>query len=187
MALSVLKISDLMTSIRDTLQDLQQNRWSEQELFRYLNQGARDTALQLEHINIKHTITVDPLLPNSYDLPYEAIEFYGITSVQPYTYSPTEITFPDNRAEDVLIDYYAYPPEIVYGVTTEVSLERDIQDALKYYVLFRAYEKEDSTEKLAKSAYFYQKYNEVLARNAMRWGNFDQPLSRSDYYTQTIT
>ncbi len=187
MALAPKKIADIILEIRDTLQDLQENRWTEQELYRYLNQGARDTALQLKNTNIKHTITVDPSQPNSYDLPYEAIEFYNISSVQPYEYSLTEITFPDNRAEDVLVDYYAYPPEIIYGVTLEVSIERDLYDALKFYVLYRAYEKEDNTEKLAKSSYFYQKYKEVLARNTMRWGNFDQPVSRSDYYTPTIT
>ncbi len=184
MALQVKKIADILVEIRDTLQDLQKNRWSDQELYRYLSQGIRDIYLTLKCENIKHEITVDPALPNVYDLPYEAIEFFKIHTVQPFTYTSTTITFPDNRAEDVIIDYYAYPDDIIYGVTIEIEEERDIQDMLKYYVLYRAYEKEDSAENINKSSMFYERYNQAIARNTTRWDNYDQPVDRQDYYTQ---
>ncbi len=183
MALMKKKISDLLVEIRDTLQDQQKTRWTDQELYRYLEQANRDIALRIKPTNTKHIISVGDPLVSTFPLPYEIIEVFEIHSQQPYKIiDATEIEFPLKHTEEVLVDYYGYPTRIVYGVTLEIEIEQDLADGLRFYALNRAYQKESSEENIRKAGYFFDEYLKVLSRNPSRWDNFDQPIDRQDYY-----
>ena len=189
MALITKPVSIMLTEIRDTLQDLQRARWSDQELYRYLDQGNRDIALTAKWNRITHIIDVGAKTSTGnpqteYSLPYEAIEFEKITCKQSYTIvTPSLFHFPDNETEQVEIIYYGYAHSIVYGVTNEITLEQDLYDALRNYALYRAYAKEDSPENQQKSQMFKSEYYQSISRNAARWSSFGTPISRQDYYS----
>jgi hypothetical protein len=155
MALRSKRVAEILADIRDTLQDQQKARWTDQELYKYLDQGMRNVALATRYNLITETIHVgDPMSPHSttdYELPLEAIEFKNITCKQPYEIlNSRTLRFPENKDESVEVEYYAFPDRIYYGATTDLFLDEDLYDALVYYVLYKAYQKEASTENIQK-------------------------------------
>ena len=178
------QISSFITSVRDTLQDQQATRWTDEELTRYIDQGNRDMAYTTKYMRVPETISVVDGT-TTYDLTYEAIEFHEIDSTQKYeVLNNKQIEFEDSTAEDVDIVYYAYPDRIQYGVTTSLTLENDLFDALRFFVLYRAYQKEASTTNMQKAQYFKNEYENVLKKNMPRWhGQEPITLYRSDYLT----
>ena len=187
MALIPKRISDLFIEVRDTLQDQQKSRWNDQELFRYLDQGNRDITLNTRKNHTKDTIFVaDPALPQQtteYNLSKEAIEFYEITSEQPYEVKDARtIVFPENKEEYVKIEYYAFPDRIIYGNTQEILLDEDLYDAIRYYIIFKCYQKEDNAESFQKSQYFKSEYGTQLQKHLTRWNTFDTTTSRTDFF-----
>jgi len=187
MALIVKKIADILTEVRDTLQDQQQSRWSEQELFRYVDQAVRNVALTTRYNKINHTIHVaDPLQPgitDTFELPYEAIEFYNIESEQPYEIMDARtIKFPDNEEEEVIVEYYAFPKRVVYGAVVDLEMDEDLYDALKFFILYRSYQKEASTENIQKAQYFKGEYSSALSLHLTRWhGKFEVKSTRTEF------
>jgi len=194
MALIVKRISDIFTEVKDSLQDQQGTRWTEQELYRYLDQGMRNIALATKYNLIKHEIavgdkTASPFV-DTYTLPLEAIEFYSIHS-KDKTAETTQsneiidartIRFPENKREDVVVEYYAFPNRVVYGTVVELELDEDLYDALYMFILYRAYQKEASTENLAKAGYFNGEYRTQLSLNMTRWhGKYEVTSSRTAF------
>ena len=190
------RIDNLLTEIRDTLQDKQKTRWTDQELYRYIDQAVRNIALATKYFKVKHVIHVnDPADPNpphtDYELPYEAIEFYRISNaenpsaeVQPHEPIDSKtIRFPENKEQRVMVDYYAFPNRIYYGATSELDLDEDLFDAVRFFVLYRAYQKEASTENIQKAQYFKGEFASVTAMHSTRWhGKFEVETTRKDYY-----
>lgn len=62
---------------------------------------------------------------------------------------------------------YIYKPEAVTGEDTEVIVPNHHEEALVFFMLMRAYEKDGVTRDLEKAAYFQRKFEEVVAQ-AMR-------------------
>ncbi len=189
MALLNTKITDILTAIREALQDKQKTRWTDQDLYVYLEQANRQIAIDTKSNHITQRIDVYDAAHqitgvDVYPLDAEAIEFYHVTSVQPYDIlNPTEIQFPQNREETVFVDYYGYYDPIIYGATLHIERERDLIDAYKYFVCSRVYQQEDNTENFQKSGYFSQEYARTIARNSSRWdGQFDVQPHKSDFY-----
>ena len=179
------QISELLTEVRDTLQDKQKSRWTDQELFRYLDQSIRDLATRSKYSRTEYIIEVrEAFTSTEYKLPLHAIEFDDILSTQPYRIVDTEtIEFPDNKDEDVLVEFYSFPKRIIFGVDTELDMDPDQYDSLRYLIVSKSYEKEDSIENIKKSEYFKQKYIEAIALNQSRWhGKFDVETSKQDFY-----
>ena len=188
MALIVKKIADIFTEVKDSLQDQQGTRWTEQELFRYLDQAVRNVALATRYNKITDKIHVaDPLqagLTDSFTLSLEAIEFYKVESKQPYEIVDARtIKFPENTEEEITVEYYAFPPRVIYGAMTELSLDEDLYDAVKFFILYRAYQKEASTENIQKATYFKSEYSGQITLNLARWhSKFDVASSRTEYF-----
>jgi len=182
MALITKRIADLLTEVRDILQDQQKTRYTDQELFRYLDQGLRNVALATKYLKQVDMFHVKP--DTTFTLTLEAIEFYKITSQQPHeVLDARTVTFPAGEDEDVKIEYYAFPPRIIYGGTVTLELDEDIYDMLRYYIAYRAYEKEASTENLNKAQYFKNEFATLLAMNGQRGhSTFEVTTSRKDYY-----
>ena len=183
------RVADILIETRDLLQDQQKTRYTDQELYRYLDQAVRNIALATRYNRVKQTIHVadpliNPLPTNPYQLDQEAIEFYKVDSQQPHdVIDARTIVFPENKDELVEVEYYAFPDRIVYGVTLELFLDEDIYDALKYFMAYRSYEKEASTENIGKAQYFKGQYSELLSTNLTRWhGDFEVQTSRQDFY-----
>jgi len=183
MALTTMNISDLITKVRYTLQDTQSNRWTDSEMFVYIDDAIRDIALRTMYLRIEEDISI-VAGTEEYGLEHEMIKFYSIDTVQAYEVTnATKITITDATAEDITVVYYAYPPRIVEGVDTVLTLEEDMYDMVRYYVLSRCYEKEDSIELLQKAGYFRGIYLDYMNQNLTRWhGNLDVTLAKSDYF-----
>jgi len=184
MSLLPKNISDIIVEVRDTLQDQQKNRWTDQELYRYLDQGMRDIALRTRYdLNTQIINVVSGTTDYSFDK--ECMELYKHSSAQTIEQvDSTTLRFEDSAEEEVTIEYYAFPARIVYGVDTALSLDEDLYDALKYYILYRGYEKEESTENLQKAIYFKNEYREYLSHHTTRWhGKTKYTLAKQDFLT----
>lgn len=176
-------ITQLITRIRPTLQDTNSLRWTDDELEYYINDGLKDIAVRTMYNRIVEELPVTPL-STAYILDNEAIEFKSVDTNQLYTITDNQtITFTDPELETVEVVYYAYPNAVTVLADSTIPLEQDLTEALKYFVLKRCYEKEDSTENFSKASYFDNEYNKNLARNATRWhGLTDVTLAKNDFY-----
>jgi len=184
MSLLPKNISDILVEVRDTLQDQQKNRWTDQELYRYIDQGMRDIALRTMYLFTKQTINVVDGTTD-YLLDKECIEFYKHSSAQDLEQvDSTTLRFKDSAEEEVDIEYYAFPARIVYGVDTTVTLDEDLYDALRYFLLYRCYEKEESTANFQKAMYFKSEYKDYLSLHLTRWhGNTAHTMAKQDFFT----
>jgi len=179
-----MNISDLITKTRYTLQDTAKNRYTDEEIYVYIDDAIRDIALRTMYNRISQDIIVVDG-QTTYGLTSEAIKFASISTAQTYEIQdPTTIIFEDSTAEDVTIEYYAFPDRIVYGVDTVLSLDEDMYDLVRMFVLARCYEKEDSTELMQKAQYFMNRYRDYLNQNLTRWhGDLEVTLAKNDFYT----
>lgn len=172
-------VTDFITSVRYTLQDTNRNRWKDNEILDYINEGMRDIALKTFYNRIVESITVTSA-QSVYTLSHIPIKIDAVYTFQNYKITSQEqITFPQPQEEVIEVHYYAYPDTI----TTQINEEVDIIDALKYFVLHRCYEKEDSPENFNKSSYFQNKYISYINDNMTRWhGEIYVPLDRSYFF-----
>ncbi|WP_373069828.1 DUF6682 family protein [Sulfurimonas sp.] len=172
-------VQDFNTSIRYKLQDEAKNRWTDVELLDYTNEGLRDIAVRTFYNKIDEDISVLST-QTTYTLTKEPIKVYSVNSYQQFT-QPTKDTllFTNPRDEDITVTYYAYPD----AVTTDIDEDIDIIDALKYFVLSKAYEKEDIAENFNKAIYFQDKYISYISENMTRWhGDEDVMPDKSDFF-----
>jgi len=174
-------VTEFNTSIRYTLQDIEKRRWSDLELLDYVNEGIRDVALRTFYNRVSETIFVTSST-SDYTLAKNTIKVSEVRTNQPFLIkSRNVIHFPTPQQEEAEVIYYAYPT----AITTDINEEIDIIDSLKYFVLHKCYEKEDSPENFQKASYFLSKYIEHLRENMTRWhGDVDVLLSKSDYFNK---
>lgn len=174
--------SALITRARYTLQDTNANRWSNDEMLTYINDGLTDLALATMHHKVEQELSVVSTV-SSYVLSYPVIQFELIDTTQSYSITNNQtIVFDSPVDETVDVVYYAYTNDVAIG--DELPIEKDLEDALKYYVLKRCYEKEDSTENFSKAAYFDNEYRKAVARNSSRWEDESAiVLAKQDYYS----
>lgn len=176
-------ITELLKEVRYECQDSQKTRWTDAELYLYLNQAMRRIAMRTKYHRVVETIPVVKGT-NSYPLSFEMIEAFDISTVQPH-YMPNNntINFEDAKTEDVTIDYYGYPEKVEYGVTTQLFLEADMYDMVRFYILYKAYKKEDSVENRSKAQEYLNDYKQAIAENSMREGK-TLPLTGINDYLQ---
>jgi len=182
MALLPKDISDIIVEVRDTLQDQQKNRWTDQEIYRYIDRGIRDIALRTRYDFNKQIINVVSGTTD-YLFTKECIELYKHNSVQTIEQiDSTLLRFEDSAEEYVAIEYYAFPRRIKYGVDTQIGLDEDLYNALTFFILERCYEKEDSTVSFQKAIYFKNEYLDYLSLHQTRWhGKSPVTLAKQDY------
>ncbi len=178
-----MKISDLISSMRDTLQDLQKNRWTDIEIYKYIDQAIRDIAVRTKYNRIVQEISVVDGT-DTYTLDFQLLAFYGTSSVQAIDFpNNATVKFPEMKEETVLLEYYALPDRIIYGVVSELSLDEDIYDMIRLFCLAKCYMKEDTAEWVQKASAFKSEYNELVELNMTRWqGSLDVPIAKNDYY-----
>ena len=173
-----MRVLELLNSVRNKLQDLDKNYWDDSELLADYNECKRSMAAERLEGKTTATLILDPL-KNEYDT----------TGILRYISSKDDIDntralYPNDSSGDddakgvVIIDYnrvYVNDPTIGSSITFQVvalpsddnltSLVRvGDENAMKYYILSKAYEKEGDMENFTKSDVFYRKYMEVFAK-----------------------
>ena len=169
-------VSTLISDTRDVLQDADADYWSDAELLEYYNSGIRAIASE----RIEEPTTTDVALTTGTNL-------YTVSGVLRYISAEDDNNierklYPDDESgEDdtygVIIQDYdrIYVNNPVTGVTITIkiiSLPTDAittdtvrfgdEDTLRYFMLSRAYEKEQDTENFQKSQYFMVQYRMKL-------------------------
>lgn len=172
-----MRLLELVTQVKDILQDTDSDYWSESELVDYFNHGTRTIASERKE---KPTITTVDL--------YEATNEYTVDGVLRYisavdSNSIVRELYPDDKSGDndnygiIIQDYdkiYVNTPsdDVTLSIKSivlplSINLEDEVRDgdenALKYFVLSKAYEKEHDMENFQKSQYFLQLYMKELS------------------------
>lgn len=162
-------ISDFNTSIGFTLQDSPHTRWIVAELLVYMNDGLRDYAVKTMSFPAKETFTMSSTV-TSYFLTGEIIK---LKSIKPNSGvfefgvpTPREITvlLPKNGVV-VTVEYFTVPT-LLTNISTVIDFFHNTIEALRYYVLMRCYQKDETNENFQKAAYYEQRYMQTVSQNA---------------------
>ena len=169
-------VLELFNQAKDTLQDTDGNYWSESELLDYYNSGVRTLAAErLESPKTKVLNLVGSI--NEYTI--DGVLRYISAKDSNNTVRPL---YPDDTTGDedlngiIILDYnkiYVNNPETDVSVSIKhIAIPSDgnltdtvrasDENALKYYMLSKAYEKESDLENFQKSQYFLQQFQREL-------------------------
>ena len=167
-----MKVQELFSEVRNTLQDLDKAYWDDSELLSYYNECKRNMAAErLENKNTA-TLTLDPL-KNQYDttgiLRYIRAEDDEGTKRKLY---PNDESGESDTTGIIILDYnkvYVNDPTIGSVITFSVvsmpnednmssSVRIGDETALRYYILSKAYEKDADMGNFQKADYFYNKF-----------------------------
>jgi len=187
-----MKVIELFSGIRNTLQDLDKTYWDDSELLGYYNECKRSMAAERLENKTTATLTLDPL-KNEYDT----------SGILRYIYATDDLDndrdlYPNDKSgEDdvngiIILDYnriYINDPTVGSTVTIQIVALPDEdnltsliragdENALKYYILSKAYEKDTDMGNFQKSGIFYQKYEQLFKK--LREAN------NANYRTNTI-
>lgn len=171
-------VSTLITQTRNVLQDAAANYWTDAELLEYYNSGIKSIASE----RIEEPTTTDVALTtgtNEYTVNgvLRYISIKDSNNVERDIY-PDDMTGDDDVYGVIILDYdRIYVNNPLTGVTLtikHISLPTDAvttdtvrvgdDTALKYFMLSRAYEKEQEMENFQKSQYFLGLYQRELMR-----------------------
>ena len=165
-------VLDVLTAVRNVLQDQDKTYWDDSELLGYYNECKRTMAQERLEIKTTAILGLDPL-ENSYTtdgvLRYISAKDDEGNNREIY---PNDGTGLDDAAGIIIKDYnkiYVNDPSIGSSITFEIvslpsedNINNDVrlgdENAFKYFVLSKAYEKETDMESFQKSEYFYSKY-----------------------------
>ena len=171
-----MKVNELLSSVRNTLQDSDKNYWDDSELLSYYNECKRSMAAERLERKTTATLILDPL-KNEYDtsgiLRYISAKDDNDTNRKLY---PNDTSGDDDSEGIVILDYnrvYVNNPEIGTLITLQIVAmpeEDNIgglvrvgdENSMKYYILSKAYEKDTDMGNFQKSVHFYSKYEEAF-------------------------
>jgi len=167
-----MKVSELLAIVRNTLQDSDKTYWDDSELVSHYNECKRSmTAERLEN-KTTATLILDPL-KNEYD----TTGILRYVSAKDDTGLKREL-YPDDESGEndsngiIILSYnrvYINNPDVGTVVTFKIiampnddNLTADVrigdENALKYYILSKAYEKDTDMQNFEKASTFYRQY-----------------------------
>jgi hypothetical protein len=171
-------VLELLTSVRNTIQDHDKNYWDDSELLSYYNECKRTMSAERLEIKTTATMVLDPLV-NEYktDGILRYINAKDDEGRERKLY-PNDGSDNGEQTAIIIKDYnkvYVNDPEVGTSIVFEVvslpaedNLPNDVrlgdENAFKYYILSKCYEKETDAENFQKSDYFYNKYLREFAR-----------------------
>ena len=167
-----MKVLELFSSVRNTLQDIGKDYWDDSELLSYYNECKRSMASERLENKTTATLILDPL-KNEYDTSgiLRYIHAKDDNGLKRELYPNDESGDEDNNG--IIIQDYnrVYVNDSTVGsiVTFQIvampnddNLTSDVragdENSFKYYILSKAYEKDADVQNFEKSTYFYNKY-----------------------------
>jgi len=170
-------VEELLSAVRNTLQDSEKNYWDDSELLSYYNECKRSMAAERLENKTTASLTLDPL-KNEYDtsgvLRYiRASDDVG-TDRPMY---PNDETGTDDTAGIIILDYnkiYVNDPTQATTLTLQIValpnednlsgvVRAGDENAMKYYILSKSYEKDTDMGNFQKADTFYGKYMRLFA------------------------
>lgn len=173
-----MKVKVLMQRVRNVLQDVEGIYWTDSDLLNYYNDCKRAMASERFEMKTTATLTLDPLV-NEYDTTgiLRYINCKDDTGTKRTLYPNDESGDLDTDGVIIITYNRVYVNDPTVGTTLtfqiialppEDNLEDEVrlgdENALQYYMLSKAYEKDTDMENFAKSESFYGKYKRVFAR-----------------------
>jgi hypothetical protein len=171
-----MKVQELFSSVRDTLQDLNKTYWDDSELLGYYNECVRYMSAERLENKTTATMVLDPL-KNSYNTTgiLRYIRCIDDLGNDRKLYS-NDMTGDDDTNGVIIENYdrvYVNNPSVGSSlIFTIVALPDDSnitshvragdELAIKQYILSKAYEKDSDMENFQKSGYFYTKFLEAF-------------------------
>lgn len=171
-----MKVEELFSSIRNTLQDSAKNYWDDSELLSYYNECVRNMSSERMENKTTASLVLDPA-KNQYDTTgiLRYIRCVDANGTERKLY-PDDLSGEEDNLGVVIESYNrVYVNDSTVGSTltftviafpSEGNMSSSVrtgdETALKYYILSKAYEKDADMENFNKSSYFYQKYLEVF-------------------------
>ena len=171
-------VSTLITQTRNVLQDADANYWTDAELLEYYNSGLRSIASErIEEPTTTDVATIDGTNVYTVSGILRYISIKDSNNVDRPLY-PDDGTGEDDTYGVIVQDYdtiYVNSPSTGVTLTIKnISLPDDAttadtvrtgdDTALKYYMLSKAYEKEQEMENFQKSTYFLGLYQRELMK-----------------------
>lgn len=167
-----MKVIELFSEVRNTLQDLDKNYWDDSELLSYYNECKRSMASERLENKTSATLTLDPLK-----------EIYDTTGILRYiscvdNNGAVRKLYPDDGSgesdlDGIIIEDYnrvkVNDPSKGTTLTFKIvampetdNLQNKVrigdENCLRYYIISKAYEKDSDMENFQKSEYFYNKF-----------------------------
>lgn len=179
-------VADLYTSIGYTLQDTPHNRWTITELMFYSNEGLKDIANRTFAWEQTDTFTMDTLT-QAYQLSKVPVKIKSVSTNSglklDYRMASFSTIYFDTPKDCTLTVNYYCVPVLIDVLTTSVELTPYMEEALRNFVLYRCYSKDETTENFNKAQLFYQAYLQALYVNISS-SNSDIPpnLYQKDFY-----
>jgi len=165
-------VRDLLQQTRDSLQDSDGAYWSDSELLNYYNSGLK--SLAAERLEEPTTITVNLLDGVNEYIVNDVLRYISAKDNEgtKYTLYPDDESGEDDSKGIIVLDYnriYVNTPvtDIALAVKhisipANENLNSDVragdENALKCYMLSKAYEKESDMENFQKTTYFRDQY-----------------------------
>jgi hypothetical protein len=171
-------VRELITTLRSVLQDQDKTYWDDSELLNFYNECKRTMAQDRLEIKTTATLVLDPL-KNDYDTDGILRYIRAEDDLGNFrTFYPNDESIGIDSNGIIIKDYnkiYVADPTIGTTITMEVvslPIEDNLtgtvrlgdENALKYYILSKAYEKETDMENFTKADYFYSKYMREFAK-----------------------
>lgn len=169
-------VKQLLSQVRNPLQDSDKTYWDDSELLSYYNECKRSMASERLEIKTTASMLLDTS-KNEYNTDgiLRYIKAKDDEGKERKLY-PNDGSGDDDTTGIIIKDYnvvYVNDPTIgttiifdIVSFPEEDNLESNVrlgdESALKYYILSKAYEKESDMESFQKSSYFYSKYRVEL-------------------------
>lgn len=169
-------VRELISQVRDNLQDSDANYWHDSELLNLYNEAKRNISAERQELNSTKTVT---LIDDTYEYTVDGVLRY--ISATDSNNNDIVLYADDSTGTDdeygVIVQTYnsIYVNSPATGVTLTFKVvafpeEDNLNDtvrsgdenAYKYYILSKAYEKEQEMENFQKSAYFWQMFTNSL-------------------------
>lgn len=171
-----MKVSELFNIVRNTLQDNDKVYWDDSELLAHYNECKRSMTAERLEDKTTATLILDPL-KNEYDTTgiLRYISCKDDTGLTRKLYPDDESGDDDNNG--IIIKNYdkVYVNDSTVGsiltfkiiaMPIEDNLTGDVrigdENALKYYILSKAYEKDTDMQNFQKSTTFYSQYQQLF-------------------------
>jgi len=171
-----MRVEHLFTRVRDTLQDLSKTYWTDPELLNYYNECKRNMSMKRQEDKTTASLTLD-VLKSEYDTSGVLRYIRAVDDLDNVrTIYQDDESGVDDEKGIIILNYnkiLVNDPTIGTTITmsiiaspSEDNLDNSVRDgdenAFKYYILSKAYEKDTDMENFQKADYFYRKYNDIF-------------------------